>query len=259
MTLAERARPVPWSLLAVIAAAWCAAAIGQATGELAALHGSAHAVEHDYPLWLVVLLPPFWVAAFVFMVAWQVMIGAMMLPSSLPMMRLYHAVSGSQPRPFRARLAFLGGYAVVWTAFGAVCFAADVAVHRSLSGNTWLAAHPRLVPAAVLAGAGLFQFSSLKDRCLEECRHPAPFLLRQYRRGARGGYALGRAHGMFCLGCCWALMLLMVAAGLVSLFWMAALAAVMFYEKAGRHGASVTPYIGVGLLVAAGVIVAGAL
>ena len=186
---------MPWALLAAIAAAWCAAAIGQATGNLAALHGSAHATLHDdYPLWLVVLLPPFWVAAFLFLVAWQVMIAAMMLPSSLPMMRLYYAVSGRQPHPGRARMGFLAGYGLVWTVFGAVAFAVDIAVHRNLSGNTWLAGHPRLVPAAVLAVAGVFQFTSLKDRCLEECRHPAPFLLRQYRRGIRGAYDLGRAH-----------------------------------------------------------------
>ena len=87
---------------------------------------------------------------------------------------------------------------------------------RRASGRrdvAWLGAHAWGAPAAALAGAGLFQFSGLKDRCLDQCRHPGPFLVRHYRRGPRGGFDLGRRHGLFCIGCCWALMALMLVMG----------------------------------------------
>ena len=100
----------------------------------------------------------------------------------------------------------------------------------------------------MLAIAGGFQFSSLKERCLSKCRHPAPYLLAHYRRGAGGGFRLGFGHGLFCLGCCWALMLVMFAAGVAVLWWMAVLTAVMVYEKTGRHGEALTPLVGIALL-----------
>ena len=100
----------------------------------------------------------------------------------------------------------------------------------------------------MIAAAGAFQFSSLKDRCLDQCRHPAAFLLRHYRRGAGEAFRLGRDHGLFCLGCCWALMLLMFAAGVANLMWMGLLTAVMVYEKVGRHGRRLAPIVGAALL-----------
>ena len=99
--------------------------------------------------------------------------------------------------------------------------------------------------AATLGLAGAFQFSSLKDRCLTACRHPAAYLLRHYRRGPGAAFRLGWGHGLYCLGCCWALMLVMFAVGITDLRWMAALAALMAYEKIGRHGQAVAATAGV--------------
>jgi hypothetical protein len=97
-------------------------------------------------------------------------------------------------------------------------------------------------PLADLAGlAGVFQFSSLKDRCLTECRHPVAYLLRHYRRGPRAAFHLGWGHGLDCLGRCWALMLVMFSVGVADLGWMAALAGLMAYEKLGRHGKAPPP------------------
>ena len=98
--------------------------------------------------------------------------------------------------------------------------------------------------------AGAFQFTPLKDACLRACRHPASFLRRHYRRGPGGAFALGARHGMFCVGCCWALMLVMFAAGAVSLIWMAALTALMVHEKTRPSGARTVPLTGVVLLAA---------
>ena len=92
------------------------------------------------------------------------------------------------------------------------------------------------------------------DRCLRECRHPGPFLLRHYRRGPGAALELGLSHGLFCLGCCWALMLLMFAVGVANLTWMAVLTALMVYEKTGRLGEWVARYAGVTFLLMAVVV-----
>ena len=99
--------------------------------------------------------------------------------------------------------------------------------------------------AATLGLAGAFQFSSLQDRCLTACRHPAAYLRRHYRRGPGAAFRLGWGHGLYCLGCCWALMLVMFAVGVSDLRWMAALAGLMAYEKIGRHGQAVAAAAGV--------------
>ena len=133
-------------------------------------------------------------------------------------------------------LGFLTGYAVVWSVFGALAFLGDALTHDTVDATPWLAAHPAVIGGGVLALGGAFQFSSLKDRCLKECRHPAGFLLPRYQRGTRAAFRLGRQHGLFCLGCCWALMLVGFAAGVANLWWMATLTALMVFEKTGREG-----------------------
>ena len=234
---------VPIAVLVAIAVAWGVAVVAEVTGTAGALHHDA-LIENG---------PPLWAALLVFLVAWQAMIAAMMLPSSLPLIRLYDTVSRRQERPTRARGAFLGGYVAIWTAFGALAFLGDVVVHRTVDAVPALAARPWLIAGSVLALAGAFQFSSLKDQCLSKCRAPGPYLLAHYRRGAAAGFRLGSGHGLYCLGCCWALMLVMFAAGVAVLWWMAALTAVMVYEKTGRLGPRLTPIVGLGLLALAAV------
>jgi predicted metal-binding membrane protein len=225
-------------VLAAIALGWTLAIVAEATGTAGALH-------HDA---LIEGGPPFWAALLLFLVAWQAMVAAMMLPSSLPLIRLFDATSRSQAHVRRVRGAFLAGYAAVWTGFGAFAFLGDEVVHHTVDAVPWLEARPWLIGGSVLAAAGLFQFSELKDKCLSKCRHPAPYLLSHYRRGSGAAFRLGSGHGLFCLGCCWALMLVMFAAGVAMLWWMAALTAVMVYEKTGRYGRAVTPVVGAALL-----------
>jgi predicted metal-binding membrane protein len=239
-------RRVPAAVLVAIVAAWVVAVAAELTGTAAALHHDA-LIEGGTPLWLGLVL---------FLVAWQAMVAAMMLPSSLPLIRLFYAASGAQEGSARVRAAFLGGYAVVWTAFGALAFLGDAVVHQLVHAIPALAARPWLIGGSVLALAGLFQFSELKDQCLDKCRAPGPYLLAHYRRGARGGFRLGLGHGLFCLGCCWALMLVMFAAGVAVLWWMAALTFVMVYEKTARNGRLLTPIVGFALLALAAVTVA---
>ena len=233
-------RRIPPAVLAAVAIAWAVTIAAQSSGK-AVLLNHGRLIEGIPPL---VKAPPLWLALPLFLVAWQVMVVAMMLPSSVPMVRLFRVASARQPRPALARGAFLGGYLLVWGGFGAVAFAQDVGIHRLVDHTPWLSAHPWFIAGGALALAGAFQFSALKDRCLQECRHPGAFLLQHYQRGVRGGFTLGRRHGLFCLGCCWALMLVMFAAGVANLWWMAALGALMFYEKVGRAGERVAPVAG---------------
>jgi predicted metal-binding membrane protein len=181
------------------------------------------------------------------------MIAAMMLPSSLPLVQLFARASAGQREPRRAMAAFLGGYAVVWTTFGALAFVGDIGVHAVVDSWSWLARHDYLIAGGTFAIAGAFQFSSLKDACLRECRHPAAYLLSHYERGMAGGFRLGRGHGVYCLGCCWALMLVVFGAGVASLWWMAALTALMVYEKTAPGGRRVVPVAGVAFLALAAV------
>ena len=229
---------VPRAVLVAIGAGWGLAIAAE-------LSGSAHSLHHDS---LIHHGPPLWQALPLFLVAWQAMVAAMMLPSALPLIRMFDAVSRRQERASRSAAAFLGGYAIVWTAFGAQAFLGDVGVHQMVDSVPWLHAHEWVIPGTVLAMAGAFQFSDLKEQCLSKCRQPGPYMLANYGRGPAAAFKLGAGHGLFCLGCCWALMLVMFAAGVATLWWMAALTAVMVYEKTGRHGALVTPVVGVALL-----------
>jgi predicted metal-binding membrane protein len=172
----------------------------------------------------------------------------MMLPSSLPLVRLFAQASSGQERPRAVMAAFVAGYAVVWTGFGWLAFCGDAVVHSAVDSTPWLKHHQWLVAGGVLLGAGAFQFSALKDRCLQVCRHPGAFLRRYYERGEAGGFRLGLRHGLFCLGCCWALMLLMFAAGVASLWWMAALTGLMVFEKTGVAGRRAVPVAGLALV-----------
>ncbi len=188
--------------------------------------------------------------------AWLQMTAAMMLPTTVPMMRMFHVVSGRAPRPAVARAAFLAGYLALWMAFAvaAVTLATGIRGWAAAGHLSWLATRPSLVLAAVLAIAGVFQLTPLKDRCLTQCRDPRAFLFAHYRRGIAGGWTLGWRHGLSCLGCCWALMLIMFGTGLGNVLAMLVLTAVMLAEKTTPWGRRIVVPLGVGLLAAAGLV-----
>jgi predicted metal-binding membrane protein len=237
-------RRVPKVIVAAIATAWAVAIALD-------LSGAGYVLHHDV---LIEGALPFVGGLTLFIVAWQLMIVAMMLPSSLPLVRMFRVVSVRQAHPRQALIGLLGGYAAVWTGFGVAAFVVDIGVHRTVDAVPWLQARPQLIAASALLLAGVFQFTDLKDRCLRECRHPGPFLMTRYRRGRGAAVGLGISHGLFCLGCCWALMLVGFAAGVANLWWMAALTAVMVYEKTARDGQRIVTPVGLALL-AAGLLV----
>ena len=237
---------LPLAVPAAITGAWALAIAAEATGTGGVLH-------HDA---LLGSGPPSWVALALTLATWQAMTAAMMLPSSVPLVRLFSAASAGQPQPRAAMAAFLGGYALVWTGFALFAFLGDIAVHRAIDASPSLQAYEWVIGGSVLAVAGAFQFTSLKEACLRACRHPGAFLLRYYERGAAGGLRLGARHGLFCVGCCWALMLVMFAVGVGSLIWMALFTAVMVHEKTRPVGAQAVRVTGAALLGAAVLVLA---
>jgi predicted metal-binding membrane protein len=233
-----RVRGVPLIVLAAITAAWAAAIAAHASGAASVVHHDDLLADGPPPAGAVVL----------FVAGWQVMIAAMMLPSSLPLVRMFAAASFAAPGRGRALAAFVGAYALVWTAFGTLAFGADTGLHALVHASPWLEQHEWAIAPSVLMLAGAFQFTSLKDACLRACRHPASFIHRHYQRGAAGAFRLGARHGLFCVGCCWALMLVAFAVGVASLIWMALLTALMVHEKTRPAGARTVPLTGATLL-----------
>ena len=225
---------------ALIAAAWLAILAAQATGAAGALHHHA----------LIEGGPPLWAAIPLFMLGWSVMVVAMMVPASLPTMRLVESAAATLARPRHARLAFLVAFGFAWVAFGLLAFLGDMVLHNVDDTTPWLAARPWLIEAGVLALAGGYQFMPSKRRSLAACRHLAdPASSAAFLQD--GAARAGLRHGLDCLGSSWALMLLMFAEGFGSPWWMAALTGVMVYETAGRHGQRASAAVGIILLLVA--------
>ena len=187
-----------------------------------------------------------------FLGIWATMMAAMMLPATAPVVALF-ARSSSAART----AAFVGGYLVVWVAFGLAAYGLyRVVAAVDPAFLDWDRGGPYVAGGAVVA-AGLYQLTPLKTVCLKHCRSPMHLLLARWKPGARGAASMGAEHGMWCAGCCWALMLVLFAVGVMSLFWMAAVAAVILAEKALPRGDRITRVLGVAL-VALGIWIAAA-
>jgi predicted metal-binding membrane protein len=196
---------------------------------------------------------PLPVEAALFAAGWVLMIVAMMLPSSVPLVVTFAALVGRRRRPGRLVVLLLVGYLVVWGAFGLAAWVADRGIHAAVDALPWLAEHPQIIIATTLAAAGAWQFSPLRDRCLDECRSPLGFVLNRWRGTSerREALAMGVAHGAFCGGCCWSLMLVMFGVGLGSLSAMLALGAITAVEKNLPAGRRISRPLGVLLILAA--------
>ncbi len=191
--------------------------------------------------------------------AWLVMVGAMMLPTTVPMLELFWTVSARTAKPLLVRGAFVGTYLLVWIGFAFVALAGDTAVHAVVETSPWLSARSGLVLGGTLLLAGAFQFSALKKACLTACRSPLSLLWQHYRHGVAAAVTLGTRHAVYCLGCCWALMLVMFATGAGSLLWMLMLTGVMVAEKTTTWGVRLVAPVGIALVAAGLATFAGAL
>jgi predicted metal-binding membrane protein len=191
--------------------------------------------------------------AALFAVGWVLMIVAMMLPSSIPLVVTFAALVRRRSHSRRLVGLLLLGYLIVWGAFGLAAWIADRGIHAAVDALPWLAEHPQLIIATTLAVAGLWQFSPLRDRCLDECRSPLGFVVSRWRGASARSEALrmGIAHGAFCVGCCWSLMLVMFGVGLASASAMLVLGAITAVEKNLPWGRRLTHPLGIVLILVA--------
>ncbi len=206
--------------------------------------------EWDASYWLTML------------VMWWVMMIAMMVPSAAPMILLYARVfrhgqaRGQISDSLVPTGTFALGYLACWLGFSALATVLQFALERAaLVHGMWMWSTSRWLTAALLVAAGLFQLTPLKAACLQHCRSPAAFLSQHWRSGRWGAFRLGLVHGTYCLGCCWALMLLLFAAGIMNLVWIAGLAILVLIEKVAPFGTALTRATAA-ILIAAGIYVA---
>lgn len=187
---------------------------------------------------------------------WLLMLAAMMLPTTLPLLHRFRLMTSG--RPDRAVLISLliGGYMCAWVGFGVAAHVCDAIVHLGIGHITWLATHGWLIGTIVLMIAGAFQFSKLKYQCLDRCRTPLGFITSHWHgtRPRSEAFRLGLDHGLFCVGCCWAIMILMFLVGSGNVGWMLALGAVMSLEKNSPWGRQLAKPIGMILLAWAALI-----
>ena len=181
---------------------------------------------------------------------WMIMVVAMMLPPILPWILLFAATErrSSGDRPFGRTGLFVGGYLIAWTTFCAAAASSQLLLHawvprQFVDGRLELRAG-----GALLIVAGLFQLSDLKAACLAHCRNPLGFFLARWSDGPTGALRMGATHGLYCLGCCWALMALSFALGVMNLLWMACLTVMLCIETLAPRGAHLGRVFGLGLL-----------
>jgi len=189
-------------------------------------------------------------------VMWSVMMVAMMLPSAAPMITMYARMV--RPRtgyPQISTLVFMLGYLCVWTAFSAVATLLQFLMQYGAIIGDELRVTP-IVGASILVAAGLFQLTSLKERCLAHCRSPLAFFMAEWRDGIGGAFSMGLHHGIYCVGCCWMLMALLFVAGVMNLLWVAAISAFVLLEKASRFGRPIARTSGIAMIAAAVMLVA---
>jgi predicted metal-binding membrane protein len=187
----------------------------------------------------------------VFVAGWLVMLVAMMLPTSLPLVIMFDRLARRRPEYPRLVGLLLAGYLSIWTLFGMLVYLGDSVLHAAVARSPWVADHVSALSAGALLLAGLYQFTPLKYHCLDKCRSPFSFITEHWRgRGEQGqAFLLGIHHGRFCLGCCWTLMLVMFAVGVGNLGWMLVLGALMAIEKNLPWGRQLSTPLGVVLLV----------
>ncbi|MCC7413143.1 MAG: DUF2182 domain-containing protein [Gammaproteobacteria bacterium] len=182
---------------------------------------------------------------------WVVMMAAMMAPGVAPTVFLFAAMrrGRSGARLYLDSSAFVAGYLVSWAAFSAAATLVQWSLHQAALLTPMMHGTSTAFAAVLLAGAGVYQWTPLKDRCLAQCRSPFGFLLSCWRDGPGGALWMGIRHGLFCVGCCWALMALLFALGVMDVRWVAALTVFVLLEKLVPAGRALARIAGAGFLL----------
>ena len=166
---------------------------------------------------------------------WWLMMIAMMTPSAAPTLLLFHnlkRIGSERKRALSYTYFFLSGYLIVWAIFSLIaCILHKFFDNSSITDIGMMQIRSIQFSGTLLIAAGIYQFTPLKNACLEKCRTPIDFLSSNNRKGAKGSFIMGAHHGLFCLGCCWALMALLFVGGVMNLFWITGLALYVLIEK----------------------------
>jgi predicted metal-binding membrane protein len=199
----------------------------------------------------------FW-AVYLAVGGWTLMTVAMMLPTTLPLVALFRSVVRTRASRGRLTGLLIAGYLLIWTLLGLVALAAHRLIDQALAQSAWLDGHAWLIGTAIVLLAGAYQFTPLKHACLEKCRSPLSFVMQHWHGEdtEQDAFRLGIHHGLFCIGCCWSLMLLMFVVGVGCLAWMLALAAVMTIEKNVSWGRRLSAPLGLVMIGTAAALVA---
>lgn len=193
---------------------------------------------------------PVLLQATLYVAGWTLMTVAMMLPATLPLIDIFRRLTRERLDRLQLVALLIVGYLGVWLAFGFAAHVFDLGLHEAFDHSPSLQANTWVFGAGPLLAAGLFQFSRLKYRCLDKCRAPLSFVIQHWRGGdtRAQALALGAHHGLFCVGCCWALMLLMFAVGTGNIGWMLVLGAIMAVEKNMPWGRKLSAPLGLALI-----------
>ena len=180
-------------------------------------------------------------------VMWSVMMVAMMLPSASPMILLFEKISegrATQSAPRPSSVEFMAGYLLIWTGFSLLATLLNWALHSAGVLDSMMGKATPVVAGATLLVAGIYQWTPLKNACLAQCRSPVQFLLAHWSDRRFGAVQMGAQHGLFCLGCCWFLMLLLFALGVMNLLWIAVLTVIVLAEKILPAGDKIARFTG---------------
>jgi predicted metal-binding membrane protein len=189
---------------------------------------------------------------------WGVMMIGMMAAPALPVLLLFAAMHAQRGRSVAPTVPSFGiGYLIVWLAFSVCATAAQWALHEGALLSSTMATTSTFVAGVILITAGAYQLTPLKSGCLARCQSPLGFLMSSWRDGASGAFLMGFRHGIFCLGCCWALMAVLFVVGVMNLAWVAVLTLFILAEKIGPIGVRVSRAGGAILIALGAVLVFG--
>jgi predicted metal-binding membrane protein len=249
---------VGWALAGLVILSWTYLLVGAGTGT-PALHmsGFPTAPRMNDPMSMMQPAPWTFGYALLIFVMWWLMMLATMLPSAAPMILLYAALTRKQVEassPYMGTSLFAFGYLAVWAGFSAIAVVLQWQLARYALLSPMMVTTSVAIGALLLIAAGVWQFTPLKHACLRHCRAPAEFLAMHWRAGQAGAVRMGLLHGIYCLGCCWSLMLLLFYGGIMNIYWIAGLATVILVEKIAPVGIWVSGLLGAALIVWGGAL-----
>ncbi len=178
--------------------------------------------------------PTMGLSALLFLGVWVAMLAATMFPAVAPMVLMFARINATKRTKGMAYVPtslFVSGYLVVWTGLGLLAYVAALGAEDLAARSDWVAGNAARIGGVLIAGAGAYQFTKLKDRCLTECRSPLAFVMEHWRDGRRGALEMGVHHGWHCAGCCWAIMVAMFPLGMMNIAALAGVTAFVYAEK----------------------------